>query len=146
MRVEEIVLEFWHGKINELSLEEQELVAEAKAIQSKAKAHITNYKVGVVILGEDKETYTGVNIESDVLTLTVHSEILVTANAIMNGQIAIDTLTVYVTGEPFFPCLLCRQFLYEHFEDFNVIAAGSNGEAMKTRFANLVPYGFRLPK
>jgi cytidine deaminase len=71
---------------------------------------ISNFKVGAVGLGASGSLALGANIEfvGEALSMCVHGEQAVTANAIAHGETGLQMLAISAA-----PCGYCRQFLYE---------------------------------
>ncbi|MBW2971355.1 cytidine deaminase, partial [Candidatus Woesearchaeota archaeon] len=134
-----------HMWYNELSSEDQELVTIARRIRPCAKPHISHYEVGVALRATNGEIYTGVNVESDIFTATVHAEVHALITAKSDFATGIDTLAVVVKDQSYFPCGLCRQVLYEFDPSARIIAASSNrDQVMVSTIEQLLPLGFRL--
>jgi homotetrameric cytidine deaminase len=132
------------GSLDELVGQDRVLADLAKSICEKAGPQISDYYVGVVILADNGETYMHANMESDTFTQTTHAELNAANLARLDRVKSIDTVAVYVKGEPYFPCGQCRQYLYEIFGDAKVIAVGSEGAVMISTLNQLLPLGFRL--
>lgn len=125
------------------------LIKSAKEASKFANCHISNFKVGAALLTEDSEenskVYYGCNVESDTHTLCVHAEINALTTAICEGERNFKAIAVYCMGNKyFFPCLLCRQMLYEKCgENLTVIACCDSEEYEIKMLSDLVPYPFK---
>ena len=127
------------------------LYEEAKRVSKNASAQITGYRVGCVIVDSNGKSHVGCNVESDILTNTIHAEINALSSMIASGGAnkKIEAVVVYVTdNKPQFPCGLCRQAIYEYARDdgIQVITYNHKGEESISTIGELLPYGFRLNK
>ena len=81
-----------------------------EAARGRARAPVSNYRVGAVALGESGRVYLGFNVELPGLDLsqTVHAEQSLVALALAHEETCLTALAVTAP-----PCGHCRQFLQE---------------------------------
>lgn len=142
---------------NELSSGAQQIIWESiEAMKWLSHPHISDYHVGAALRcheGTDTErVHCGGNIETDVHSSTIHAEVGASINAIYTGAKKgdADTLAVSVRGEPYFPCGICRQFLYEKWgKDLLIYAVGVDEEndrlsIKQATLDEIFPHGFSI--
>ncbi|HEX5870413.1 MAG TPA: cytidine deaminase, partial [Longimicrobium sp.] len=89
---------------------EEYLTALVPVAAQMAIPPISNFKVGAAGQGASGSVYLGANMEyvGQALSMCVHGEQAVTANAISHGETGLPLLAISAA-----PCGYCRQFLYE---------------------------------
>ncbi len=100
-----------HKLVTQMAISAEELMHVLVPIaRCYAYAPISNYHVGVVVLGASGNLYFGANLEFPGLGLnmTIHGEQTAVVNARIQGESGLDALAVNGT-----PCGHCRQFLAE---------------------------------
>ena len=126
------------------------LIGAAKLASKLAHVHVSDYKVGAALLMDSGKLHIGYNIETDVHTLTVHAEVLSVINFLQRDDLfdKPKALCVYVRGEKaWFPCGICRQYIWEKCGDITIIACcDSNVETKYAKLSKIFPDGFRKGK
>jgi cytidine deaminase len=128
----------------ELTPEQRELVAAARAAAGLAYAPYSRFAVGAAVLASSGRVYTGCNVEnaSHPVTLCAERNAVGTAVAAGDGQI----VAVAVASPPpdlddLTPCGMCRQFLVEFGPDVIVIARQGGAWTVR-RIGDLLPGAF----
>ncbi|MCP4581625.1 MAG: cytidine deaminase [candidate division Zixibacteria bacterium] len=122
-----------------------ELIEAARQVQKNAYAPYSNFKIGVAILGNDSQIYTGVNVESSSYGLTICAERGAVCKAVAAGCKIFAKIVVYSScSPPATPCGACRQVLYEFGQDLQVICVNDHNEIVRYELSQLLPEGFRL--
>jgi cytidine deaminase len=119
------------------------LVDAARAARLRAHAPFSHFLVGAALETEDGQIITGCNVESASYGLTICAERVAVFKAVSEGHRAFRRIAVVAdTAEPTPPCGACRQVLWEHGGDLEVILA--NLIAIKARhfLKDLLPYPF----
>lgn len=115
-----------------------DLVNSARLASKLAHTHVSDYKVGAVLLTAFGQKYIGYNIESDLHTMCIHAEILAVLNFLQRDD-PIDkpkVLCVYTKDkEPWYPCGLCRQYIWEKCGDILIVAC--NDKDTETKYSKL---------
>ncbi len=131
----------------ELSLEDR-----ARAIQPRAYAPYSKFKVGASVLMSG-HIYDGVNVESASYPLCVCAERNAIAAAVSAGSLSLEAVAVCTDASPpSAPCGGCRQVLLEFAKDASkvtVTALNRTGEKRSWTLDQLIPDGFNgseLPK
>src|SRR5690606_35140090 len=95
------------------------------------------------ILTADGTIITGCNIENASYGLTICAERVALFKALSEGHRRFHRLAI-VTGAatPTPPCGACRQVLWEHAGDLEIVLAGAGGTARRVRLADLFPLPF----
>jgi cytidine deaminase len=134
----EIKVEYTELKLEELSLDEQELVRRAVEVRDSAYAPYSKFKVGVAILTRSGEIFTGANVEVANYKGTCAERSALMSAFTANKRDEISKITVFgapgafsfeqqvnVDEDPVTPCGQCRQDLKE-VEDLLKLAHGSD--------------------
>ncbi|KAF2958295.1 cytidine deaminase [Thermotoga sp. Ku-13t] len=125
-------------------MSEKELIERAIEAMRRAYAPYSNFKVGAALLTKSGKVFVGCNIENASFGLSVCAERVAIFTAVAAGETEFEKLVVVAsTSSPVSPCGACRQVMSE-FGDFEVILANTNGDTMKTRVSELLPYAFKL--
>lgn len=125
-------------------MSEKELIEKAIEAMRRAYAPYSNFKVGAALLTKSGKVFTGCNVENASFGLSVCAERVAIFTAVAAGETEFEKLVVVAnTSSPVSPCGACRQVMSE-FGDFEVILANTNGDTMKTRVSELLPYAFKL--
>ena len=142
----------------------KQLVALAIEVSDNAVAPHSRFHVGAALESEDGIIYTGCNVESDSYGLTICAERVALTKALSEGarsfnRIAIIGIQYDENGVPakqehgvteidgLGPCGACRQLLWDHCRDIEVIGGTSNGEVGRVwRLANLLPDAFHIDR
>ena len=95
----------------------EELLARARAVAEHAYAPYSGFRVGAVIVASDGSVYQGVNWENAAYPSGTCAEASAIAAAVTAGRTALQTVAVACidagTEAETFPCGQCRQRLYE---------------------------------
>ena len=127
------------------------LFAAAKAVQQKAYAPYSRFKVGAAILGDDGKVYPGCNVENAAYPVGACAEAGAISAMIAGGARTIRAIVVIGDGaELVTPCGACRQRIREFAAPETPIAiAGPEGIRARFSLAELLPASFgpaNLPK
>ncbi|MGD0598051.1 MAG: cytidine deaminase [Sedimentisphaerales bacterium] len=134
-----------HKSATDSDIPEEELIALAKDAASHARAPLSGYVVGAVILASSGKKYSGCNIEFDNYSNTIHAEEAAISGFVGAGEKEAIVIIVYTSGDKAsFPCGMCRQSLFEiGGPKLRVIACTDTSRDKKT-IDELLPNGFRL--
>lgn len=120
------------------------LLEKAREARELAYAPYSRFPVGVALLTEDGEIFSGCNVENVSYGLTVCAERVAAYAAIACGTRKFSGLALVAdTPQPPTPCGACRQVLYEFAPDLWIIAANLQGQQRMFRLAELLPEAFR---
>ncbi|MBR3190475.1 cytidine deaminase [Bosea sp. (in: a-proteobacteria)] len=127
------------------------LFAAAKAVQQKAYAPYSRFKVGAAILGEDGKVYPGCNVENAAYPVGACAEAGAISAMIAGGARTIRAIVVIGDGaELVTPCGACRQRIREFsVPETPILIAGPEGIRARFSLAELLPASFgpaNLPK
>ena len=143
--------------LQDLEMNDEQLIAAARAAALKAYAPYSNFSVGCAILGVDGEVVTGANMENacyrlglcaeqSALTAAQHTFGLdkVARIAVAGGGVEGGALTGTITCTP---CGGCRQAIYEAAclsgLDVEIVCSNGEGSAVERRgIGALIPDGF----
>ena len=118
-------------------MSDDELLARADAIASRAYAPYSNFHVGVAVLTRDGRVIEGVNVENAAYPLGVCAERTAFARAIVEGYRPGDFTVAAITASP---CGGCRQWLAEMGVERVVFRNG--GRIVRMTVAELLPEQF----
>ena len=127
-------------------MNDEELLARARAACTRAYAPYSGFEVGAAVLA-DGELFDGANVECASLGLTVCAERNAVMRAVLEGSREIQALAVVTPNSPPAPpCGLCLQSLMEFTRDPNgvsVLLGNHEGEVRRHTLAELLPFAFR---
>lgn len=125
-------------------MNDDELIAEARAAAERAYAPYSRFRVGAVAVTADGRRFSGVNVENSAFGATVCAEANAISTAVAAGIREIDTVAVACidADRAGYPCGNCRQIMHEFRVD-RVIVDGPEG-TVEHRLEDLLPHGFRL--
>lgn len=127
----------------------EELLAMARAVAENAYAPYSGFRVGAVVVASDGSVYQGVNWENAAYPSGTCAEASAIAAAVTAGRTALETVAVACidagTEAETFPCGQCRQRLHE-FGVETVVVPGADGTAEAHSLDELLPHGFRLDR
>jgi homotetrameric cytidine deaminase len=90
------------------------LVEQARAVQAKAYAPYSQYRVGAALEADDGRVFLGCNVENVSFGLTICAERAAVARAVAEGALSFRRVTIVTDSEPPAPpCGACRQVLFE---------------------------------
>jgi cytidine deaminase len=121
-----------------------ELFQAAKAIQEKAYAPYSRFKVGAAIATPDGRIFTGCNVENAAYPVGTCAEAGAISSMIAAGERRIDAIVVFGEGPNLCtPCGGCRQRIREFAAfDAPVHVAGPEGIRRSFTLDELLPYSF----
>ena len=127
------------------------LFAAAKAVQQKAYAPYSRFKVGAAILADDGAIYSGCNVENAAYPVGACAEAGAISAMIAGGARTIRAIVVIGDGaELVTPCGACRQRIREFsVPETPILIAGPEGIRARFSLAELLPASFgpaNLPK
>ena len=122
------------------------MVEQAKAVQQRAYAPYSNFRVGAALEAMSGEVFVGCNVENASYGLAMCAERTALFKAVSEG--AREFAAVAVTAgkaEDASPCGACRQALFEFSPDMWVIWQAGRGKVVKKRLRKLLDAGFVFP-
>ena len=119
------------------------LVGAARAARQHAVADYSGFRVGAAIETSDGTIVGGCNVENATYGLTVCAERIAIFKALSEGHRSFVRIAVVAdTEEATPPCGACRQILWEHAGDIEVILANPTRITARHRIAELLPHPF----
>jgi|TARA_B110000971_G_C19613375_1_gene321407 cytidine deaminase len=125
-------------------MSEENYIAATKTAMSKAYVPYSNYPVGVLIVTDNGNTYTGCNVENASYPLGNCAEASAIASMVMGGEKKIKHIYVMTKNdEGGIPCGGCRQRIRE-FSDSNteVFMCSKDGVQGRVNLSELLPNSF----
>jgi|TARA_B110000467_G_scaffold80442_1_gene72705 cytidine deaminase len=125
-------------------MSEENYIAATKKAMSKAYVPYSNYPVGVLIVTDNGNTYTGCNVENASYPLGNCAEASAIASMVMGGEKKIKHIYVMTKNdEGGIPCGGCRQRIRE-FSDSNteVFMCSKDGVQGRVNLSELLPNSF----
>jgi len=121
---------------------EDRLLDAARAVQPRAHAPYSGFRVGAALEAMDGQVFVGCNVENASYGLTICAERSALVAAVAAGQRRFRRIVVVSDSDPpASPCGACRQMLAEFGLDLRVDAVGP-GQAQRWRLAELLPDAF----
>ena len=119
------------------------LIATATDARLHAVAPFSGFKVGAALETEDGTIITGCNIENASYGLTMCAERVAVFKAVSEGHRRFRRIAVVAdTHAPTPPCGACRQILWEHTGDIQVVLANLERQTGQFRLKRLLPLPF----
>jgi len=143
-----------YESLEELTNDERELLAEAKASMNKAYAPYSHFHVGAAIMLENGIILRGNNQENASYPIGLCAErVAIFAAGANYPNVKIKALAItansdlFHVNKPITPCGACRQAIaeYEHryHQDIRLIMSGESGKVLiANSISNLLPYQF----
>jgi cytidine deaminase len=125
-------------------MDDQALLNLAIEVRKYAYCPYSNFPVGAALLCSDGKVYTGVNVENVVNSLSICAERVALFKAISEGEHDFVKIAVVCNAEHCRLCGACRQVLYEHAPDLEVLMGNPQGKFKRTTIRDLLPEAFSL--
>ena len=124
----------------------QTLIQSAYDAQRYAHAKYSGYMVGAALETSDGEIYSGCNIESSSLGLTICAERVALTKALSEGKTKFTAISIVGPADDYCPpCGACRQLLYDYAPHLDVILTdGKNIRSVP--LTELLPFAFEESK
>lgn len=120
----------------------ESLIEKAKEVSLKAYAVYSNFPVGVALINNNGEIFTGCNVENISFGLTNCAERTAIFKSISEGSNTIKTLVIYTpTQKPTPPCGACRQVIAEFNRKTRIICVCDSDKRIDTALDVLLPQG-----
>jgi cytidine deaminase len=121
----------------------ERLVKSAQQARSQAHAPFSGFHVGAALLTGNGSLYTGCNIETSSLGLTLCAERVALFKAFSEGEREFRAVAIVSSAETTCPpCGACRQVLWDLAGDITVIMATPDGTVETTQLSDLLPKAF----
>lgn len=118
------------------------LVESARAVQQRAYAPYSRFRVGCALEADDGRVFVGCNVENASYGLTICAERAAVCAAVAAGVRRLRRAVVVTDADPpAAPCGACRQVLSEFGRDLRVEGVGPAG-AVSWTMAQLLPAAF----
>ena len=127
-------------------MDDRELLRLANEARRRAYAPYSKFPVGAALLCADGTVVTGVNVESSVNGLSLCAERVALFKAISEGKHDFVRIAVSCESDHCRPCGACRQVLYEHAPNLEIVMGCPKGDFVRTTIAELLPDAFTLKR
>lgn len=123
-----------------------ELIKETIKIRENAYAPYSKFKVGALVIDDNGNRYTGVNVENGSYGLSNCAERTAIFSGVTNGLKKIKTIVVVGdTSKPISPCGACRQVMSEFSDDKTTIILANIDRTYRIfSLDEILPYKFSL--
>ncbi|HFI0254210.1 TPA: cytidine deaminase [Streptococcus suis] len=104
----------------------------------------SHFPVSAVLVAQNGQVFTGVNIENASFGLTNCAERTAIFKAVSEGVLDFSEIVIYgETEKPISPCGACRQVMAEFFEqDLKVTLVAKDKSTVEMTVGELLPYSF----
>ena len=133
-----------HRDGDSVLIDDQTLLTKAIEARENAYCPYSKFPVGAALLCVDGTVYTGVNVENAVNGLSLCAERVALFKAISEGKREFTKIAVACNAEHCQPCGACRQVLYEHAPDLEILMGNPEGTFKRTTIRDLLPEAFSL--
>ncbi|WP_071130186.1 cytidine deaminase [Enterococcus timonensis] len=122
----------------------QELEKLAQENLEMAYVPYSHFPVSAVLVTDDNQVFTGINIENSSYGLSNCAERTAIFKAVSEGHLHFKHLFIAGhTDEPISPCGACRQVMAEFFApEMPITLLSDSGETKETNLSELLPYSF----
>jgi len=132
--------------VSEISADQEELVAAARAVRERAYAPYSAFLVGSALRAENGARFVGCNVENASYGATICAERSAILAMVAGGQRWIASIAVFTDADTLaMPCGLCRQVISEFQRDVLLIVANPRQRRV-LRFADIFPEPFVLDR
>lgn len=122
----------------------QELIAKAKEVMTKAYAPYSHFQVGAALLAKDGRVFTGCNVENATYGATICAERTAVTKAVSEGVREFEKIAIVASsGEYAAPCGICRHVLFEFMPEGKVVLWSELEGEKEFALTELLPFGFR---
>jgi cytidine deaminase len=125
-------------------IDDKELLKRANEARKNAYVPYSEFPVGAALLCSDGTVYTGVNVENAVNGLSICAERNAIFKAVSEGAHDFVKLAVTCEADHCQPCGACRQVIYEHAPDIEILMGNTEGCFKRTTIRDLLPEAFSL--
>ena len=125
-------------------MDDQALLDAAIEVRKNAYCPYSKFPVGAALLAQSGRVYTGVNVENAVNGLSLCAERVALFKAISEGEREFVKIAVTCNAGYCRPCGACRQVLFEHAPDLEILMGNPDGQFKRTTIRELLPEAFTL--
>jgi cytidine deaminase len=125
---------------------DEQLLQRAVKARDRAYCPYSNYPVGAALLCDGGAVYTGGNVENAVNGLSLCAERVALFKAISEGEVGFLKIAVSCDDDLCRPCGACRQVLWEHAPDLEILMGKADGGFVRTTIRDLLPEAFLLDR
>ncbi|MFV0440651.1 MAG: cytidine deaminase [Lachnospirales bacterium] len=127
-------------------MDNKKLIEMADKAKEYAYVPFSHFNVGAAVLTAEGKVYTGCNIENSSLGATNCAERTAIFKAISEGYKNFTKIAVMSSSGDFTsPCGICRQVIFEFFDEECEILLGNNkGEIKVYKVKEILPIGFKV--
>ena len=121
------------------------LLQMANDARKNAYCPYSKFPVGAALLCSDGAVFTGVNVENAVNGLSICAERTAIFKAISEGHHDFVKLAVSCASDACRPCGACRQVIFEHAPEIEILMGNPDGGFVRTTIRDLLPEAFERP-
>jgi cytidine deaminase len=123
-------------------MDDQALLKLAIEARKNAYCPYSEFPVGAALLCADGTVVTGANVENASYGLCLCAERVAMFKAVSEGKHGFLKLAVACNADYCRPCGACRQVLFEHAPDLEILMGSPEGSFKRTTIRDLLPEAF----
>jgi cytidine deaminase len=127
-------------------ISDEQLLERAIKARDCAYSPYSGFPVGAALLTVNGAIYTGANVENAVNGLSLCAERVALFKAISEGEKGFAKLAVSCGTDMCRPCGACRQVLWEHAPELEILMGKDDGGFVRTTIRDLLPEAFLLDR
>ena len=121
----------------------KELIQKAVKAKEASVSPYSNFRVGSSLLTAGEKIYTGCNVENSTFGLTLCAERNAIFKAMSEGERKFKAIVIASDSPDYIsPCGACRQIIYDHCGEIDVICTNLKGEYKIFKTSELLPFAF----
>jgi cytidine deaminase len=121
----------------------KKLIQKAVKAKEASVSPYSNFRVGSALVTTEDKIYTGCNVENSTFGLTLCAERTAIFKAMSEGERKFKAISIASDSPDYIsPCGACRQIIYDHCGEIDIICTNVKGEFKIFKTSELLPFAF----